>query len=237
MNLRNYIYLLVMLPAMVACEKISDEAIEKAMGNKTETTSGSESSYSNNKTEDTSSSADGNSEDTSSIPASDKGYDATDKSSYTVDTSSHIVVFKDDTSSETETYITLLSLNEWSGVCSANYDGGAMAKGIADAYREGTVGGWRIPTEAEAKKLKEMFLSTKPNLSDALNAFNEKIKTAGGMPLHVWDVMNSYSPWRYLCEEGKKTFSMMNGTIISAGAKSTSTPYHLRLLRDSVQIK
>ncbi len=214
--------LLVMLPALVACEKITAEDIESALGNNSQNNNGASSSTSSGQQNG----------------GDKKDYkDPKDPSTYVHESSEHFVVYQNLTSNPSETHYLFLSLTEWKDVFSANYDGGEMVQTIVNSYREGTLTGWRLPTKEEAKILKDRFESTPPYLSDELSNANAILKESGGDLLHAWDAKSSMPAWRYLCENGTYSFSLKLGTTISEAAKTANTTYHLRLVRDSIQKK
>lgn len=225
-----------MLPALVACEKINIDDVKKKLD---KTAQDSDSKPSSEGNEDGGTTPDDGTSPDDGTPSGDKTpSDANDPSSYFHDAKDHLVVFKDDTSSPDEVHLTLLSLKEWEGVYSANYsEGKDMAINIASAYKEGTLTGWRIPTQNEAKQLIELYKSTPPYFSEALNSINSKLKILGGDGLHVWEIRDQYPAWRYLCDDGKYSFSLKEGSNITSCVKTSSTTYHLRLVRDSIQKK
>lgn len=120
------------------------------------------------------------------------------------------------------TELLLLSLYEWSDMPSANHvTDSAMVRLMSEGYVEMELSDWRIPTQEEAKRL----LSAYAEGSEALESLNLRLAEAEGIPLDC--------KARYLCNEGRKSFSFASGTSISnAGSKANS--YCLRLLRQVV---
>ena len=134
--------------------------------------------------------------------------------------------------------VLFISLAEWRDVYSAkNMSHASDAIDIASHYREGDLTGWRIPTKAEARMLKDEYLSGMEEyvLSSSLQQLNATLTTSGGEPVNAWLKKTDYPAYRYLCEDATYTFSLKSGSTISAAGKTTK--YNLRLVKDSVIIK
>lgn len=123
--------------------------------------------------------------------------------------------------SENEVQAMLISLNEWYGLSSANSSTNPDAAAeIAQAYTEGDLSGWHIPTHSEARLLSDTYHD------EQLSAFNEAIGRAGGAPLLAKE---SDKNVRYLCEKGQYTYDYRGGSILAAG--KTVKTYRLRLVK------
>lgn len=113
----------------------------------------------------------------------------------------------------------LLSLYEWGNMPSANHaEDSAQVRILTEGYQELELGEWRVPTQDEAKYLRENF----------------------GEESVSWERLNGVflnneasvlcKDARYLCSEGHKSFSFASGTKISnAGSKVRN--YRLRLVK------
>lgn len=90
---------------------------------------------------------------------------------------------------------------------------------LAAAYNEGTLTGWSVPTEAEARQLKSAYAGNYDDL-------NGLIENLGGMLISTYSTANNA---RFLCEGGTKTFNFAaTGSINNAGA---TVKYRLRLVK------
>ena len=92
---------------------------------------------------------------------------------------------------------------------------------FANAYSEGALKNWTVPTEDEARSLKKEYGGNYEELnlifgSESINGDTISVSTSSNNA-------------RYLCAEGTKTFNFAaNGSITSAGK---STKYRLRLVK------
>lgn len=118
--------------------------------------------------------------------------------------------------------ILLLSLTDWSNLTSAlNESTPTAAANLAATYSEYDLSaGWRIPTDAEARYLSDLYRNNSEDFEHALS-------TAGADPVALVDSKNENV--RYLCQDAHKTYSFKNSTMANAGA--TIKTYHLRLVR------
>ena len=117
--------------------------------------------------------------------------------------------------------ITLLSLSDWSNLTSAlNTASPTEAPSIAQGYTEYDITGWRIPTEAEARTISQLY-------RENTDTFDGLLSEAKAIPVVLTD--DKGNNLRYLCEDALKTYSFKNSTITNAGA--TVKNYHLRLVR------
>ena len=117
--------------------------------------------------------------------------------------------------------ITLLSLSDWSNLTSAlNTATPTEAPSIAQGYTEYDLTGWRIPTEAEARTISQLY-------RENTDTFDSLLFEAKATPIVLTD--DKGNNLRYLCEDALKTYSFKNSTITNAGA--TVKNYHLRLVR------
>ncbi|MDE5987734.1 MAG: FimB/Mfa2 family fimbrial subunit [Prevotella sp.] len=134
----------------------------------------------------------------------------------------HVIIASSETSSN-EAELLLISLEEWSNVYSVeNEEKAAETTGIVNNYTEDGLREWRFPTEAEAKLLHDMYCD-----DTALANINTVIANAGGTKLSK--KKSNGDNLRYLCEDGRSTFSfLINGNILSAGKTVT---YNLRLVK------
>lgn len=133
-----------------------------------------------------------------------------------IDLSKYIAVFKNE--EENQIIYTLISSREYINVLVSD------AASLASAYKEGDLSGWYIPTEVEARALKDYY-------SDAnLDNLNARIIALGGTSISVTN--SKGEPYRYLCENASKTFVF---TTSSSVTKSGATvKYSLRLLKKVV---
>lgn len=134
----------------------------------------------------------------------------------------HVVIASSGTSSA-EAELLLVSLDEWSNVYSVeNEERAAETTAIVGNYSEDGLREWRIPTEAEARLLHDMYCD-----DTALAGINSVIANAGGVRLSK--KKPNGDNLRYLCEGGRSTFSfLITGNILSAGKTVT---YSLRLVK------
>ena len=113
----------------------------------------------------------------------------------------------------------LLSLYEWCDMPSTNHtEDGTLVRVVAEGYQEMELNGWDVPSVEDAKYLRETYCegSEAWNRLNRMLMDNEAIAVGGNV--------------RYLCDEGRKSFSFTSGTSISnAGSKSRS--YRLRLVK------
>lgn len=122
--------------------------------------------------------------------------------------------------SATEADLLLWGLTEFNNVhapAAAGYET-EMAT-LASNYVEGDLTHWSVPTEAEARQLKEVY-------GGHFDDFNAVLEMMGGSLISV---STASSNARYLCESGTKTFNFAeNGSLTSAG---TSVKYRLRMVK------
>jgi hypothetical protein len=144
----------------------------------------------------------------------------------------HIVVdvASDEVSPSTSATLLLLSLEDYSNVTSAyNLETPTQATGLAAEYIEYDLGSWSIPTEEEARCLRNAYLNDTAFFANLL-------LQANASPIFVTD--NKGNNTRYLCDEAQKTYSFKYGSsynsIKAAGAKVDS--YHLRLIK-TIKVK
>lgn len=134
----------------------------------------------------------------------------------------HIVIATDPQAST----FTLLSLSDWSDLTSALHaDAPTTATSLAQGYTEFDLTGWRIPTEAEARQLSQLY-------RDDPDTFDQLLSEAQAAPVVLTD--DKGNNLRYLCEDALKTYSFKNNTVTNAGA--TVRTYHLRLVR-TIQVQ
>lgn len=138
----------------------------------------------------------------------------------------HVIAISDTIASD-KVDVVYISLSEWSNMTSTFSPVSAgEARDIADAYREGSVTGWHIPTLGEAIRLKAYYDANPQRLDD----LNNRLAVMGAQPLSL--VSASGETYRYLCAGGDSTFSMRKGyATLKAGA---TVKYHLRLVKDSL---
>lgn len=134
----------------------------------------------------------------------------------------HVVIASSGTSSA-EAELLLVSLDEWSNVYSIeNEEKAAETTSIVNNYSEDGLREWRIPTEAEARLLHDMYSD-----DASLASINTIIANAGGVKLAK--KKSNGDNLRYLCGEGRSTFTFaINGNINSAGRTVT---YNMRLVK------
>jgi len=157
----------------------------------------------------------------------------------------HVVVYSQIVHRDT-IQLTLISLQEWTNLSSAhNTEDPGKSKKIAENYIEGDIKKWHVPTTEEAKRLRELYASSSVNTSSLdsttyNNGFEINISSDPTPLMLLNNLLDSQQAepitlttgtinTRYLCDEGKKSFSFVMGTSISkAGAKAKT--YRLRLL-------
>ena len=133
----------------------------------------------------------------------------------------HLVVFADTLADSLR--LTYLSLVEWEGLPSANHVSDSLqARDIADAYQEMALLKWHIPSVEEAKRLRALY----PGDSESFAMLCSLLESASLPPIALTEGSENA---RYLCDEGRKTFSFVpSSTIAKAGTKAAT--YRLRLL-------
>lgn len=116
----------------------------------------------------------------------------------------------------------LISTQEWANLTSALYeDDPLVAKNIKNAYVEGRLSGWTIPTTEQARLLKTQWNSA------TYAELNSSLQAVGGAP--IMTNINDKAV-RYLCNDARSTFSFAsNSSIIAAGTKVDT--YRLRLVK------
>lgn len=129
----------------------------------------------------------------------------------------------------------LVSLSDYQKIPSANHKTTPeKASEIASSYSEYDLTSWHIPTEDEARLLREAFLSgienDGSNGSSTASSLNTVIASVGGDEIVLVD--DKGSNVRYLCSDALRTYSFKPGgsynSIKDAGA--TVSNYHLRLV-------
>lgn len=139
----------------------------------------------------------------------------------------HIVAYVSELN-ETQWSVYLLSREEKTEVPSAlsTDDDPSAALKLADIYVEDGLSGWNIPTTAEAQMLQESLGG------DALMDLNVMLTNEGLPPFLDYELNSTTEKARYLCDDGKKSFSMAGNTSPSkAGEKKK---YRLRLVKEIV---
>lgn len=144
----------------------------------------------------------------------------------------HIVanVIPDEASPATSAVLQLLSLEDYGNITSAyNAESPTQAADIATSYTEYDLSSWSIPTEDEARELRNAYL-------DDTALFDNLLTEAKASPIILID--DKGNNIRYLCNEAKSTYSFKPGSsynsIKEAGAKVAT--YHLRLIK-KVRVK
>lgn len=128
----------------------------------------------------------------------------------------HFVMFVDSLSPRVAE-LTLLSLKDWGKILSANSEQPLQATDTAAHYIEYGLSDWSIPSEEQAKRIRDEIVP---------HEMNQHLAETHADTMHVKD---GSSNARYLCNEAAKTFSLAENTKIStAGAK---TKYRLRLVK------
>lgn len=116
-----------------------------------------------------------------------------------------------------------LSLAEFEGLPSANHISDSLrARAIAAEYQEMDLSDWHIPTLEEAKYLRAFY----PAFSDPFAALCSLLESASLPPIAIYQDSDNA---RYLCDEGRKSFSFLSSTSISKAGTKVAT-YRLRLL-------
>ena len=118
----------------------------------------------------------------------------------------------------------LLSLADFGGLTSSLHATTPyMADEMARNYREDTLSSWRIPTEDEARVLREQYL-----LAPA--QWNEQLTSARGDTIALTDEKGGNV--RYLCQDAQRTYSYKPGASYNAvkDAGASVKNYHLRLV-------
>ena len=101
-----------------------------------------------------------------------------------------------------------------------------MALQYAQQYVEDDISGWAIPTTAEVRMLQQSFGGI------ALTELNAVLTQEGLSPFLDYEPNSSTEKARYLCDDGKKSFSMAGTTAPSkAGEKKK---YRLRLVKEII---
>ena len=129
---------------------------------------------------------------------------------------------------ETQWSVYLLYREEKTEVPSAmsTDDDPSAALKLADSYVEDGLSGWNIPTTAEAQMLQESLGG------DALMDLNVMLTNEGLPPFLDYELNSTTEKARYLCDDGKKSFSMAGNTSPSkAGEKKK---YRLRFVKEIV---
>lgn len=131
----------------------------------------------------------------------------------------HIVALVENATTN-EADLLLWGLTEYNNVYAPAASGHSTdMQSLVNAYEEGGLEGWSVPTADQARALRKEY----GGKFDDLNAV---IESLGGDLITVSTASNNA---RYLCEEGTKTFNFAeSGSITSAG---TSVKYRLRLLK------
>lgn len=133
------------------------------------------------------------------------------------------LVAKTMNTTESESDLLLLSLEEWADLTSAYYTADPyVAERIKVEYSEDNLSEWRIPTKDEATVLKGTYYGTD------LQAFNTVIESANGTCISDED--GNGTNVRYLCEDATYTYAFKNSVGITK-AGSTVTTYRLRLVK------
>ena len=114
------------------------------------------------------------------------------------------------------------ALHDYYPVMSAYAAPELLAEYVA-TYTEGDLKNWRIPTEDEARFMKEIFATT--SIADKTSPTYWLNIALANIQADLLD-----TSMRYLCEDGTKTFRFYpNTNITKAGSK---TKYRLRLVHD-----
>ena len=138
----------------------------------------------------------------------------------------HIVAYVSELN-ETQWSVYLLSREEKVEVPSAlSGENSDMALQYAQQYVEDDISGWAIPTTAEVRMLQQSFGGI------ALTELNAVLTQEGLSPFLDYEPNSSTEKARYLCDDGKKSFSMAGTTAPSkAGEKKK---YRLRLVKEII---
>ena len=117
----------------------------------------------------------------------------------------------------------LLSTTEWAGVTSAFHgETPDMAVNIVEAYVEGDIDGWRIPTRDEARLMRNVLGES------SLQETNEMFTTHGIATLSTGEDVESGNKVRYLCDDANYSFIWDDTSVSKCGSKRT---YHLRAVK------
>jgi len=160
----------------------------------------------------------------------------------------HVIVFSDPLSCDSVA-LTLISLQEWADLPSANHtDSPNEALLLSESYEEEELDGWHIPTTEEAKRLRSTYSSntqifntdvetvtiagftittTSYPPTTGLTALNAILSSQGAETITLTQGSNNA---RYLCDGGQKSFSFVSGTSISAAGTKVQH-YRLRLVK------
>ena len=125
---------------------------------------------------------------------------------------------------ETTADLLLLSVADFGGMTSALHATTPhMASEAAQNYREAALASWRIPTEDEARLLREQYLLASAHWNDVL-------ASAEGDTIVLTDEKGGNV--RYLCQDGQRTYSYKPGSSYNAvkDAGASIKDYHLRLV-------
>lgn len=117
----------------------------------------------------------------------------------------------------------IMSLEDWDNMSSANNQTvPTTAIDIAREYKEGDLGGWRIPNDVEAGLLFDYY-----NISNS--AAKKALSDAGASPVILQTGSGSnLSNVKYLCSDAKRTFTFVNGSFVDD--RGTLTNLRLRLV-------
>lgn len=116
----------------------------------------------------------------------------------------------------------LVSLKEYTNVYSVKAaDHEQDALNIANAYVEGDLTGWHIPTSYEIQQLKEGYKDAN------MTHLNRVILQAGGTEISQKDAKDATV--RYLCDGGLQAIGFVTGSNIGAAGKTVK--YSLRLVK------
>ncbi len=119
----------------------------------------------------------------------------------------------------------LVSLDDFSNVTSALHaTTPQMASELAQTYSEHDLANWRIPTDEEARQLREAYIS-------ATGDFDSCLQQAQGAAIVLTD--DKGNNIRYLCADAQHTYSFKVGTSYNAikNAGASIKNYHLRLVK------
>lgn len=125
---------------------------------------------------------------------------------------------------ETTADLLLLSVADFGGMTSALHATTPyMASEAAQNYQEAALASWRIPTEDEARLLREQYLLAPAHWNDVL-------ASAEGDTIVLTDEKGANV--RYLCQDGQRTYSYKPGSSYNAvkDAGTSVKDYHLRLV-------
>ena len=141
----------------------------------------------------------------------------------------HFVASVISDSDETATLL-LVSREDFEAMTSAlNAATPTMADDVARAYREEELDSWSVPTEDEARVLREEYLTSPEE-------WNKQLQSAGGDTITL--VNEKGSNVRYLCQDAQRTYSFKPGASYNAikDAGASVRDYHLRLVT-SVRVR